>query len=463
MSLVRYVAAALVAFGVAGGANAARAEILARYVVLGENGTPIARVVTSEATCPAIRIDGVRAAMKVRAAAETLPQRPTASRPEFSKASAFPVTTCEAVLARGTRRAVIEGHALPLPRGRVDRMVVIGDTGCRLKASDEAYQACNDPKAYPFAAVAARAAAWKPDLVVHVGDYQYRENPCPADNDGCRGSPWGYGWDSWNADFFAPGAPLLAAAPLVLVRGNHENCMRAGQGWRRLLDARPLDKATDCNDAANDAAGDYSAPYAVPLGGGEQIVVMDLAIAGNKPLKADDPLSVNFQKAYADLKALAAKSRMTFMATHKPTLGFTAEDKGGKLTMLPGNQGIQSAFTAADPAMFPRGVDVLLSGHVHLWQQVSFRSAHPSQFIAGFSGTLEDTVPIPETLPEGATPAPGAVVEHFSSWVDGFGYMTLERAGAKRWTVKVWNLAGRVVNRCTILGRRSVCERKQVN
>ena len=111
---------------------------------------------------------------------------------------------------------------------------MIGDTGCRLKGKE--IQACNDPTAYPFAKTAQLAAAWKPDLVLHVGDYHYRENECPASAPGCEGSPWGYGWDAWSADFFSPGAPLLNAAPMVMVRGNHENCFRAGQGWMRFLD-----------------------------------------------------------------------------------------------------------------------------------------------------------------------------------------------------------------------------------
>ena len=40
-----------------------------------------------------------------------------------------------------------------------------------------------------------------------------------------------------------------------------------------------------------------------------------------------------------------------------------------------------------------RGVSLasMLAGHVHLWQQVSFSSKHPSQFVAGFSGTEEGT------------------------------------------------------------------------
>ncbi len=77
--------------------------------------------------------------------------------------------------------------------------------------------------------------------MIHVGDYVYRETPCPEGNTTCAGSPWGYGWDVWNADFFEPAAPLLANAPWLVVRGNHENCARAGEGWLRFLDPLPME------------------------------------------------------------------------------------------------------------------------------------------------------------------------------------------------------------------------------
>jgi hypothetical protein len=64
--------------------------------------------------------------------------------------------------------------------------------------------------------------------------------PCPAGNTGCANSPYGYGWEAWNADFFEPSEPQLAVAPWIMVRGNHETCDRAGDGWFRFLDhAKP--------------------------------------------------------------------------------------------------------------------------------------------------------------------------------------------------------------------------------
>ena len=430
------------------------------YVVLGENGVPVARLLTIAAQCPAIRINGRETAMDLRAAAEVLPLRSTRSAPADSTPAAFPLRTCEKQLPANTVTASIDGIPLPLPAAEARRVVVIGDTGCRLKKSDSAYQPCNDPQRYPFARIAASAAAWKPDLVIHVGDYHYRENACPQGNAGCAGSSWGYGWDAWRDDFFAPAQPLLQAAPWVLVRGNHESCARAGQGWWRLLDPRPLQRGRDCNRDADDVLGDYSDPYAVPIGAGAQLVVLDTSNTTGAPIPEGDIRQEKYRDMYRKLDLLSQQAGYTIAINHHPILGFSArQDKvSGKVKLLPGNQGIQSVFGAINPLLLPPRVNALLSGHIHVWQQVSFSTPHPTQFIAGFSGTMEDTVPLPATLPAGATPAVGAVVANHSSWVNGFGFMTMERRGAQQWDVRVWDVTGREVNRCTVEGSKSVCD-----
>jgi len=160
------------------------------------------RVITSDASCPLLKSDKGEVVMAVRAPAN----------------GAFPMT-CSAPIAAGAGQLSIAGSALPLPATAPNRILVLGDTGCRIKGN--ALQACNDQAAWPFPSLAAAAAELKPDLVVHVGDYLYREEPCPAGNAGCAGSPSGDNWPSWQADFFAPAAPLLAAAPWVILRGNH--------------------------------------------------------------------------------------------------------------------------------------------------------------------------------------------------------------------------------------------------
>jgi hypothetical protein len=453
-------AAALLAAWSAEAADGVRAA----FVVLGDGGRAVARAITEDTACPTITLDGEVRAMAVRAPAGVVPQRPTRSKPSVSKPSAYPVTVCELALPQGVKAASIAGRPLPVPVAEPKRIVVIGDTGCRIKSADKAAQACNDPGDYPFARVAAAAAAWKPDLVVHVGDYLYRENPCPAGNRGCAGSVWGYGWDAWNADFFAPGAALLTAAPWSPARGNHESCDRAGQGWWRFIEPRPLVPGRDCNAPANDKVGDYDDPYAVPLGGGAQLIMIDSSNTSADAIAPDDYRAARYRDLYAKMVGLARLAPYSIMVDHHPVLGVAAhmDKKTGERRVDSGNLGLQSVFSSQDPRLFPPSIKLLLSGHVHVWEQLSFKSPQPAQFVAGFSGTQEDIVPLPKVLPDSVYVAPGAEVDRFSSWVDGFGFMTMVRTGPESWDVEVHDVNGKVVNRCKAQGRQSSCELPQV-
>jgi hypothetical protein len=151
--------------------------------------------------------------------------------------------------------------------------------------------------------VATAAASLRPDLVIHVGDYHYRETACPSGNRGCAGSPWGYGWDAWDADLFTPAQALLAAAPWIVVRGNHESCFRAGQGWWRFLDPRPLVPGRDCNDPGNDHIGDFSDPYAIPLAPDAQFIVFDSSRVGAAPLAVTDPMYKTYIAQMRELRS----------------------------------------------------------------------------------------------------------------------------------------------------------------
>jgi hypothetical protein len=428
------------------------------YVVVGDGGAAVARVLTSADTCPSITLDQRVLPMRVRAPLAPIPS----GRHAGHRGPSSPVLTCELPIPAGTAQASVAGQTLPLPHAVIKRIVVIGDTGCRIKGLEA--QDCNDPHAYPFATVAASAARFKPDLVVHVGDYHYREDPCPAGRTGCARSPWGYGWDAWNADFFTPGRALLQAAPWVMARGNHESCARAGQGYWRFLDPRPLLSGRDCDDRANDAIGDYSDPYAVPLGDGAQLIVFDTANTSYKGFKPGDPRTAIYADTLRKITALAARASYNIAVDHHPLFAFGALENAltRKVSLYGGDAGLLQAFGSVDPTILPPTISMVLSGHEHLWEQISFASGQPTQFVSGFAGTLEDIVPLPAVAPPGLTPAPGAVVEHMSSWIDGFGYMTMERTGPKSWQVKVWDRDGRERNRCAVQGRRSQCDVVQV-
>lgn len=432
--------------------------IRAAFVVLGDGGRRIARVVTTDVACPSATVDGVSRDMQLRAAPQILPLRTTRSDPADSKPSAFPVRVCEMTLPAAAFRASVGGHTLAVPSHDPRRIVVIGDSGCRIKRSDAVFQACNDPASWPFAQIAAAAAAMKPDLVIHVGDYQYRENACPRGNAGCAGSPWGYGWDTWDADFFAPAQPLLAAAPWVFVRGNHESCSRAGQGWWRLLDPRPLVPMRDCNDPADDERGDYSEPYTVPLSSDTQLIVFDSSKVATAPLSPTDPMYRHYEPQFRRALDLGAGVAHNFFLNHHPILGFAPDPTHPPDGVYPGNESLQSVLAATGgQRLFPPNIDALLAGHNHLFEVVSFQSAYPIQLISGNGGAWADA-PLPGTLTRGAAPAPGAIVEDIvSTNVYGFTMLEPDAASDGGWRVQARDRHGRSMTTCTLSGRKTRC------
>lgn len=431
--------------------------IAAHFVLLGDQGQAVARVITQATQCPNLVLDGQTTPMQVRAPAGTAALRKTVFPPEMTKPSAFPLLTCELPLPAGTKQALLEGKPLPLPATNITRIVVIGDTGCRIAGN--AVQNCNDPAQFPFAQVAAAAARWKPQLVLHVGDYHYRETACPVNNAACAGSPWGYGWDAWQADFFQPAQALLQAAPWVVARGNHESCARAGQGWYRWLDTKPLQAGHDCNQASDDDAADFNDPFAVPLGQDAQLLIMDSSKAGNAPLAKTSVAFAKYDADYTRLAQLASQAKYNFAVSHHPLFGLYVGQKEGKEFIGPGSQALLSVFSTRSPRLAAQQVQAWLAGHIHTWQQIGFSSDHPSSFIVGNSGSSLDPAGLPEVLPPGTSPAPGAVVATHATDTQHFGFMTMERDGPGHWQIKLWDTTGKLLKSCELEGRSSYCKK----
>ena len=115
---------------------------------------------------------------------------------------------CEGKPRKNAATIVADGKPLRPPPAEIRRIVVLGDTGCRIKKKKT--QDCDNPAEWPYRALARRAADAKPDLVLHVGDYLYPEKHCTKSS-GCPRLKVGYGWDIWNEDFFdlaTPNCPL---------------------------------------------------------------------------------------------------------------------------------------------------------------------------------------------------------------------------------------------------------------
>ena len=417
------------------------------FIVMAPGGGSVARVITDVTTCPVLRIDGRAYPMRLRAAPAKLPPRPSASGAAESHPSAFLITVCERAVPRTAKAASVNGIRLPLPRRVIHRIVLIGDTGCRLKASSESYQACNDPQRWPFAAVARAAAKARPDLVLHVGDYHYRENACPDGNARCVGSPWGYGWDAWRADFFAPAAPLLAAAPWVVDRGNHEECARAGQGWWRLIDPHPLVAGADCVDPANDAAGDHTPPYAVKLGDHARLIVADFAKIGEDGFK-DDAVRARYKADGAAITAMARAGDTNFVTDHYPFAAVTI----GKKKLKVGYASVAEAFGADTAVPTLPHVAAVLSGHVHLLQYAALKG-RPAQIITGYSGTQEDEPPAPGSADAANDLPDGLSLKDIETRYGLFGFATLDRMSHGRWLLIARDIDGKPALRRVIARR----------
>jgi hypothetical protein len=420
----------------------ALASVLHAYTIIGDGGAASARVVTEDDRCPSIAIDDrPPVEMTLRAGKADIP--PRKGEQEETKESRFPVLVCEHPLPKGARRARVDGVKLAVPVPSPKRIVFIGDTGCRMKASEDAWQDCGNKAVWPFADVSRAAAKLGPDLVVHVGDVHYRESRCPGGTAGCVDGPWGYGYDAWEADLFTPAESLLRAAPWVVVRGNHESCSRAGLGWFRFLDPGGYSPESSCEDREMDLIGDFTAPYAVPLPNRTQLLVFDSSRTPNKRYASENDMFAKYREELQQVDELAAKAPHSIFLSHHPILGFQS-GKGGKA--LPGNGAMQHVMGTLHPdRLFPRGVDLAIHGHVHLFESLTFASDHPSTFVTGNAGSLTAEALPQRGLPD-VPPAPGAVVSEFSTR-EGFGFLLMERVGS-RWRFTEYDANGTALIRC---------------
>ena len=307
-----------------------------------------------------------------------LPANATCPKNMTPRGAATDVTVCEMVIPAGTTSASINGVALPLQRiGKTPkRIAVVGDTGCRVKCSGTkcSIQDCGDPAKWPAADVAKSIAKWKPDLIVHVGDYYYREWNCPSASSqpsACTGP--NYTWANWNADFFTPMAKLLPAAPWIFIRGNHEICSRAGAGWFQYLDG----------GAYESTCATHSAPYSVSSGA-MQFLVMDSSAVSDENVV---PAEVNQYAAdFSALKATQPASPRAWLLLHQP-IWAVVQDGDDDDDVTPG---LEAAWKQAAGASGVPNVAAIITGHVHLFEALQFTDA-PPQVVVGNGGTKLDS------------------------------------------------------------------------
>ena len=165
-------------------------------------------------------------------------------------------------------------------------------------------------------------------------------------------------------------------------------------------------------------------------------------------------MHVQYRRQYEKAFALAARRPNTFFMNHHPVLAF-APNPAKPDAPYPGNGALQSVLNGLQPTvLFPPNVKALLSGHVHLFEVVSFSTPQPAQFVSGNGGDWIDT-PLPIPLAPGVVPAPGTAIAGIVA-TNRFGFMTMERDGA-RWRMVAHDRDGAPQIACTLQERQASC------
>lgn len=304
--------------------------------------------------------------------------------------------------------------------------VTLGDTGCRglpESGSSRDRQTC-DPTGWPLAELSSAAAALKPDLVLHVGDYRYfLEETVSADS-----------WLYWQKDFFPAAQPLLLAAPWVFTRGNHEECQVLtgwgfGEAYFQLF-------GTPINDNCVRAMEPWYFDVAAGgLGSGQashRFVMIDTSDDAAAAIQA------NFESAAKITQAQGAPDS-AWWVSHIPALNliFYSDDEHTgdtsirqDLLQAESSTGAYCGANGCRPSMF-------LLGHEHLFQSIEFPDgsggwSFPQQVIVGHGGVrIDNSSPAP--APDANCKYDGFELEEGSD--DAAGFVTTEVIhGFVQWT-----------------------------
>jgi hypothetical protein len=326
-------------------------------------------------------------------------------------------------------------------------------------------QDCSDPSAWPLAPIAQSIARERPDAVLFAGDFFYREGACPRDLQAQCGSspppvdglPFTDSAYGWIADVLVPMAPMLAAAPFIASRGNHEACYRGGNGYFLLFDPRdgtegtcaPVAGARGLEAAPTDPTPTYAIDLGLATGRTLRLAIVDSAGGSDT---AVTPFAQVQRPAYERAAALTARSQEAWLVTHRPLFAFVSDTFAS-----PGQP--FSPWTSLDQAAAAQGLlggyDLVLSSHIHLAQAVRLPGL-PPQLVLGNGGTLLDPAvgyPLPTTGPLPGYPAPTW------AWVaPRFGYaLGLPGTEAGQWRLSMRDPAGRAFADCGLRDAALFC------
>jgi len=146
----------------------------------------------------------------------------------------------------------------------------------------------------------------------------------------------------------------------------------------------------------------------------------------------------------------------TWLVTHRPIWGFTnsKDKKSGKRTLGIRNMTLQAAL-AQWKGVPPKGIDLVLSGHIHLWEAISFADGRSPQFVLG-DGSTELAHKISEQLEGqkiGGTTVAAASTEH------RFGYTLFAPSKhGGHWDATFYDTSGKAKVACKVEPTKATCK-----
>ena len=485
--------------------QAAGAEPIAAFTLMAPADVTasqlVARALVSAGqACPPVKATGGSGPVSIPMT-ERLPG-PLAA-PAFST-----VRSCSANLPSGLTSASIAGASIPaaLP-ATVSKVALVADTGCEVDDPD--VQDCKSPTGWPLATIASKVAAAKPDVILDPGDYYYLESACPANAQAkCGGSvppvpgmPFYESSEGWLQDVIRPMSAMFPVAPMAMLRGNHEDCGRAGNGFFLYLDPRPgTENTCEPVQVAGPAAAKAQAAGPKPLKCPEtgpctprvtsialkpagpqltptwaftlpvtasrtlRLAMVDNAYGSDKELT---PWTTEQRKSYQQAQTLTTPTagRESWLLGHRPIFGLMSK------TEIPPNEPQATAWTSDGQMVSSYGLlsnySMLLSAHLHLTQAVQI-PGQPASLVMGNGGA--DLEPATGYTPPKVGPLANADGTAMVStlkpyppasftWTKvNFGYaIASPQQAAGAWSIKQFDYTGAGTGTCSLAAKKISC------
>ena len=219
------------------------------------------------------------------------------------------------------------------------------------------------------------------------------------------------------------------------MRGNHEICDRAGSGWFRFLDPRPM--PAGCEDSTT--------PYTLPIGD-VQLLMLDSSTVNDYEIDAGQV--AHYRRQFTELRDAATEN--AWLLTHDPlwVFGHLGVENGVE-KLFQDNMNLQQASAG----LLPPSLQLVLSGHIHLFESLTFDDDRPPQLVAGMSGTALDppiTTPLAGLTIDGMAVAAGTALSEF-------GYVVME-PDRDDWRATLRTLDGDRAVGCHLGDRMLRCE-----